>query len=309
VRRTLVMLLFIATTSLVGQDVGLTATASKQDLRLGEPVTVTVTARLSVAVDSIGPMRADSLGSFEVFSQGGGGDDHTWTFELMTIDTGRVFLPPIQFGYVVKGDTALRVAYANSLVFTVTGLDLTPDADIKDIKSPMSAPWTWGDIWPYLAVIAAFAGAWYIYRRYFRKTAVAEETERYTPPPTPAHVRALRELKELEERKLWQQGHTKEYYSECTEIIRRFFEGRFGFQALELTSDETLDHLRSHAVDAVRMGTIRELFQRADMVKFAKGQPSPDEHQREMTIAYETVRSLTQTDEPQPEPEEVPVAG
>ncbi len=294
------MMVALMAAALQAQEVGLTASADKKELRLGEPVVVMVTARLSVEVDSIGPLAADSLGLFEVLSVRQEEDDE-WSFELMTIDTGKVFLPPIAFGYVRKGDTTHQTAYANSLFFSVAGVDIGEGADIKDIKAPMAAPWKWEDIWPYLLVVLLVGAGWFVYRKYFRKKAGPEREPEYIAPPVAPHVTALRELRELEEKKLWQQGMMKEYYTGCTEIIRRFFEARFGFPALEMTSDETLDHLRGKHIDAKDLAPLREFFVRADMVKFAKGSPSPDEHQRELSIAYEVVRSMA---ERPPEPEE-----
>jgi len=307
--RRILGLVMLSSAVLSAQDVGLTARAEKQQIRLGEPVTVTITARLGVEVDSIGPLPVDSVGLFDVLGYTRNDDEHEWTFELMTIDTGKVFLPPIAFGYLAKGDTAHQTAYANSLLFTVAGIDVAPDADIKDIKPPMSAPWGWGDIWPYLLAAGLLAGGWFVYRKYFSKGPEEPDAQVYVPPATPPHIQALRELRELEEKKLWQQGSTKQYYSECTEIIRRFFEGRFGFPSLEQTSDETIEELQRKKMDQVGLAAVREFFERADMVKFAKGQPSPDEHQRELTIAYDIVRSMTEeAREPATTPEET-VAG
>lgn len=288
--------LIVCATVLTAQDVGLTSRAEKLNLRMGEPVRVTVTARVAVEIDSIGPLLVDSLGLFEVLSSSKEGTEREWTFALMTIDTGKVFLPPIAFGYVAKNDTALQIAYANSLLFHVSGIDVPADADIKDIKAPLNAPWTWEDIWPYLLVIGLLGAGWFVYNRYFRKEAAKGNVPAHLPPPTPPHIRALKELHQLEEKKLWQQGRTKEYYSECTEIVRRFFEGRFDLPALELTSDETLEHLLRQNIDQNHMIVTREFLERADIVKFAKGQPSPQEHERELELAYETVRSMAERD-------------
>ena len=48
----------------------------------------------------------------------------------------------------------------------------------------------------------------------------------------PPHREALTALRLLEEKKLWQQGLVKQYYSDLTEIIRYFFERRCSIIAL-----------------------------------------------------------------------------
>jgi hypothetical protein len=108
----------------------------------------------------------------------------------------------------------------------------------------------------------------------------------------PPHREALTALRVLEEKKLWQQGLVKEYYSEVTEIVRRFFERRWNIIALEMTTDEILVQIK-HVPEALivwkKMGSF---FLTADLVKFAKYQPAPAEHEQEMHSAYEIVRSM-----------------
>ncbi len=287
---------FVAVSSLQAQEVGLTASSDRKALRLGEPVSVTVTARVPAAIDTIGPMIADSAGLFQVLSIVKM-DEREWTFELMTIDTGTVFLPPIAFGYTKKGDTVRTTAYTNSLSFTVAGVSVAKDADIRDIKPPMSAPWKWEDLWPFLLFALLVAGGLYLFQRYRKKMAVGPEPEPDAPRIAP-HVRALSELRVLEERKLWQQGMVKEFYSEATEIIRRFFEGRWRFPALEMTTDEILLSLRGKPEAEALRATLGTFFVRADLVKFAKSQPTPEDHEDELKSAYAIVRAMTPAEEP-----------
>ena len=67
----------------------------------------------------------------------------------------------------------------------------------------------------------------YLGYRYWKKRKAASGDAAYTPPPRPAHIIAIDELGALKAKKLWQQGHVKEYYSELTEILRRYFENRY----------------------------------------------------------------------------------
>jgi hypothetical protein len=241
---------------------------------------------------------------FQILSITKAEDEQRWAFELMTIDTGTVFLPPVAFGYTLKGDTVRRSAYANSLSFTVAGMTVSPDADIKDIKPPMSAPWRWEDIWPFLLGALVLGGGWYAWRRYRASHAPTMPDE----PPAPAvapHIRALRELRILEEKQLWQQGKVKEYYSEATEIVRRFFEGRWNIAALEMTSEEIIHALRGTAEAKSLHETLGTFFVRADLVKFAKAAPTPDDHREELEQAFTIVRTMTPAAPSQPQRAEV----
>lgn len=277
---------------LKGQEVGLRASAEKEELRLAEPIRVVIEARSTLDLDSIGPFPVDSAGMFDVLSIARGENERQWVVELMTLDTGRVFLSPLKFGYVVKGDTSVRTAYANSLAFTVRSVEVGEGADIRDIKPPMYAPWRWEDLWPYGAVLLLMGAGYYGYRRWSAKRETGG-VEISPEPDVAPHVRALRELRELEERKLWQQGRVKDYYSECTEIVRRFYEGRWDVRALEMTSDEIHDALNTRGVAPDLLVKNRTLLAIADLVKFAKTQPTPADHQEELETAFTLVRGMT----------------
>jgi len=220
------------------------------------------------------------------------GADFLWLIRLTTIDSGKVFLPPVEFGYKVKGDTNTHKAFTNSLLLTISGVAINPQGEIKDIKPPMSAPWLFEDFLPYLIaliVLTALAGGYYYYwRKMKQKKDILADVKVIIPP----HREALTALRVLEEKKLWQQGLVKEYYSEVTEIIRRFFERRWNIIALEMTTDEILVQIK-HVPEALlvwkEMGSF---FLTADLVKFAKYQPAPAEHEQEMHAAYEIVRSM-----------------
>lgn len=302
----LLSLILFCIQSSPAQDVGLTASSDRKQLRTGEPVWVQVVARVPANIDSIGPAPVDSAGMFQVLGVAKAQEPHAWNLELMTIDTGRVFISPLTFLYTLKGDTTIRRAYTNPLSFMVTGVDVAKDADIKEIKPPINAPWKWEDLWPYLLAALVLGGSAYAIWRYRKnhQRAVAEEV--VVVPPVEAHVLALRELRILEEKKLWQQGHVKEYYSEVTEIVRRFFEGRWQIAALEMTTPEILAALPSDAQGSAMREAVRSFLSAADMVKFAKAQPTPADHARELEDAFTIVRAMTPpptTIQEQPDPE------
>jgi hypothetical protein len=285
------------------QEVRLTSKTNTNTFPIGSWIDVLVEGKYDVAVDSIVPIVKDSIGSFEVVTVERKGTDPQWLIRLTSIDSGKVFLPPIEFGYRVKGDTNAHKAFTNSLLLTITGVTIDPQGEIKDIKPPMKAPWLFEDFLPYLIaliVLAALAGGYYYY---WRKNKLKKDILADVKVVIPPHREALTALRVLEEKKLWQQGLVKEYYSEVTEIIRRFFERRWNIIALEMTTDEILVQIK-HVPEALmvwkEMGTF---FLNADLVKFAKYQPEPAEHEQEMLSAYEIVRSMAPKASIQKEPQ------
>jgi hypothetical protein len=61
----------------------------------------------------------------------------------------------------------------------------------------------------------------------------------------------------------------KEYYTKLTDTVRQYIQERFGFNAMEMTSNEIIYRLRE-SDDQKSIDELHELFETADLVKFAK---------------------------------------
>lgn len=279
-------------TVMFGQHAGLSARTDSVNYRIGDWINLHVEGTVSADVDTIAPAMKDSLGGFAVLHIERDASKPSWTIRLMTIDSGSVFIPPVPFDYRLKGDTTTHRAFTNSINLNVSGMAVDSKGDIKDIKAPISAPWQLEDLVPYLIALVLLAAAGYGYYYYRRKQK--EKLAAYVPPkPKIApHTAALFALRELEDKKLWQNGKVKQYYSETTGIIRAFFEGRWNFIALELTSDEILQHMKLIPESETVWKEMQSFFVTADLVKFAKYVPAPEDNENELRWAYEIVRAM-----------------
>ena len=301
--RKVFLFFFLLPSTVLAQEVRMTAKTETDTFRLGSWIDVQVESTFNTPVDTIAPVVKDSIGLLEVVKIERNGSEPKWLIRLTTIDSGKVFLPPIEFDYKVKGDTGKHKAYTNSLMLNITGITIDPKGEIKDIKPPMNAPWLFEDYLPYLIaliVLSALAGGFYYYwRKKKQKQDLLSNIKVIIPP----HREALAALRRLEEKKLWQQGLVKQYYSEVTEIIRYFFERRWSIIALELTTDEILVQMK-HIPDALNVWQEMEsFFITADLVKFAKYEPSPAEHETELHSAYEIVRMMVPKTQVETEPQ------
>ena len=142
------------------------------------------------------------------------------------------------------------------------------------------------------AVLAVIAGVILYFSLRKKKPVIIKRFVRKEPP----HETALNKLRELDEKKLWQQGEIKLYYSELSEIIRGYIEGRYNMPALESTTDEIMGRIEVTGISSKLRDDFRMLLQTADLVKFAKANPLPDEHSHYMQVCYEFVKT-TKTDE------------
>ncbi len=289
----LVVLSLICASAALGQYAGLSARTDSTNFRIGDWIDLHIDGTVSLDVDTIAPAVKDSIGHFAILHIQKNPDRPSWTLRLMTIDTGNVFIPPVPFAYRIKGDTALHQASTNVVALNVRGVAVDPKANIKDIKPPVSAPWQFEDLIPYLIALLVLAALGFGYY-YYRKRQKAKEAAYIPPKPKIApHTAALFALRELEDKKLWQAGKVKEYYSEVTDIIRTFFEGRWNFIALELTSDEILRHMQTIAESEKVWDEMQSFLLTADLVKFAKFVPSPEDNEKELRWAYDIVRAMT----------------
>jgi len=282
----------LLSSTVLAQEVRLTAKTEADTFRLGSWIDVHVEGKCDATVDTIAPVVKDSVGLLEVVTVERNAAESNWLIRLTTIDSGKIFLPPIEFDYKIKGDTSRHKAYTNSLLLNIAGVAIDPKGEIKDIKPPLSAPWLFEDFLPYLVALIVLSalggGIYYYWRKKKQKQDLLSNLKVIIPP----HREALTALRTLEEKKLWQQGMVKQYYSEATEIIRHFFERRWNIIALELTTDEILVQMK-HIPDALNVWKEMEsFFITADLVKFAKYEPSPAEHENEMRSAYEIVRVM-----------------
>jgi len=194
---------------------------------------------------------------------------------ITAFDSGQYVIPHIPFLYV--NDTLK----SNALLFKVNTVPIDTTKAIKDIKGPYEAPVSLAEIFPWvfggLGLILLILLLIYIIRKIIRK----EPFIRKVKPLEPAHVIAYRDLKKLKEQNLWQKEKIKEYYTELTDILRKYLWNRYAIRTLERTSDEILQSLKnSPFYDEQPYLLLKDIFYLSDLVKFAKFKPLPDEHQK-----------------------------
>jgi hypothetical protein len=289
------------------QELHLSAESGSSSYKIGEWVNVRVKASVPQGVASLSPTVKDTIGQFEILKIAETVDDKNtseWTFRLITFDSGEVFIPPIPFSYTLSGDSTRRVASTNPIFLIIHGVTVDPQGDIKDIKPPINAPWKFEDFLPYLIAVAILAAALLGYWYYRRRKRVRMKVSTFAKPSIPPAEAALKALYLLEDKKLWQQGKIKQYYSEVTEIIRRFLEDQYRLLALESTSDEILEQLRLLPDAQTLLKQFLSFFTTADLVKFAKYHPTTMEHEDELRWAYEIVRTMMQILQEKTEPKE-----
>ena len=208
---------------------------------------------------------------------------------ITAFDSGLLYIPPVNFLYITNGFSDTLSSSANYLEVFPVKIDTT--GTIRDIKGLYRAPYSLGEVYPYiLALIFLGLLVWFIIYYMERKKKDEPILRRVRPPEMP-HVIAMRELDKLKAEKLWQQNKIKLYYTRLTEIIRMYIERRFEIKAMEETSNEILNEFQEREIENINYSILEQLLNLADLVKFAKGEPLPDENITHMENAYTFVKN------------------
>ena len=98
----------------------------------------------------------------------------------------------------------------------------------------------------------------------------------------------------------------KAYYTTLVDTLRTYLQERFGFNAMEMTSAEIIEHLQAEN-DEEALNELRELFRTADLVKFAKYTTLINENDRNLVTAVEYINQTKIEEEVKPQPTEIVV--
>lgn len=214
---------------------------------------------------------------------------------ITSFDSALYLLPPLK---VIDG---VDTVYSNQVALKVSTLPVNAEnpEEYFDIKQVWKPPFVWADYLPILLaillVLLLAAAAWYGWKRWKeQKSLIPFKKEE---PKLPPHEQAIKELDAIREQKLWQQGLNKAYYTQITETLRRYIDGRFGINAMEMTSGEILDLIRQNDEAKPLYENLRQILSLADFVKFAKMNPLPDENDLSLANAYRFVEQTKPVEE------------
>ncbi len=107
-------------------------------------------------------------------------------------------------------------------------------------------------------------------------------------PALPAHQWAMSEIQKINKQKDIHDD-TKEYYTKLTDILRSYIQKRYGFNAKEMTSGEIIDHLKHQDKNSIE--ELQQLFQTADLVKFAKFRTMLNENDENLLRAMDFIKA------------------
>ena len=190
--------------------------------------------------------------------------------ELRLYELGLHEVPAVAVPFVTAaGDTLLRTT--QPLAIEVISARGEGEDQLRDIKPPVRVSggvplWVVVAIGLLALVLGALGGVW-LWRRRTR-------TPEPSPPPEPMDYAA--EFARIAACGLLERGELKTYYSLLAENLRRFLEQSLAIEAMEQTTAELADALRTAEVDAALRQRVIDYLGAADLVKFARFHPALD---------------------------------
>ncbi len=297
-RKTLLFLFFLITsfanTSLFAQKITVNAKLDSTVMWIGSQANLTFQVSQQPNQRVLMPIFVDSImGGLELvepvkIDTSKSQDGHlliTQHYLVTAFKDSLLYIP--SFPFVLNGDTVWSKSLSLKVVqpFKVD----TASKSIADIKPILTPKFDWAGLFISILLVLLslilLALLYYVLKKYFKKKPVLTENE--IKLLQPAHVVALNLLDKIKQEKKWQQGREKDYHTELTDVIREYIERIFNITSMEMTSEEILDHLKSLRMEQKSTYlSLKQILQLADLVKFAKWNATPDEHELSLLNAY-----------------------
>lgn len=189
----------------------------------------------------------------------------------------------------------------NSLALKVITVDVDtlhlnqfyPPKDVQD------NPFSWNDwkemFWCSVLLVLLLVASIYLWVRLKQNKPIIVRVKvvKHLPP----HKKALIKIEQIKQDKLPVSSNQKEYYTKLTDTLRRYIEERFGFNAMEMTTSEIIEHLQKEG-DNQMLLELKELFETADLVKFAKYSAQINENDLNLVNAIHFIDNTKMSDMP-----------
>lgn len=279
------------------QEPGIEVRADSQEVFVGTSFDYAITITSAEPVHVQWPEFTDSFGAFEVLqnkpadsSAKAGKTIQEKKLTLIGFDPGQHFLPSLDIQYRYPGEDNYQSLITDSLQMQVKVMEVDTSKSIKPIKDPLEVPLTFQELKPWLlggAGVLLLAGlTFWLIKRYRRIKQQGPQPK----PERPPHTIAIEELQKLKSEELWQNGQVKEYHDRLTDILRAYIERVYHVHALELTTDEIMKQMKAKPLSDHQKANLRSVFEKADLAKFARVNPSPEDNEKAMEVAFEFIR-------------------
>jgi len=277
----------IQTTATRG-PVEVTVTATPDQLEVGRPLKLEIEAitanDVSISMPMISPNANGTIGNFNILSETSrenlplpeGREGRSWnqTLILDTFEPGDATIPKLSISFKDNRAELPIEGFlkTDELIIEVTSLigDPSAEAGLREIRGPveMIDPWP---LWIWVSIGFGTLLLLAVITLVMRGRGL-EEIAALSP-----EAQARRDLLLLEQSGLLESADMQRFYVRLTDILRHYIEGRFGLKAPRATTPEFLIAMsRGDLLTQNQQQSLDQFLRSADMVKFARHEPSPE---------------------------------
>lgn len=297
---------------MMGQEIpSVYAEIDTTHIKIGEQLTYTITAKNNGNV-TFPKLNLQGLEVAEELSTDTIKNNLLKKYLITGFDSGAFYIKKQQ----VFIDT--KSYFTDSLLVNVASMaiDTVQIAQSLENKAVIGEKFTlWEKIFPYLkyviAVLVLIAVHFLAYYFFYQDPSKKRKAKKIVK--IPPYITATQELEDLTVKELWQNNQVKEYYSELTDIVRKYIGGELSIQALENTTDELISLLQAEnkeqglGLEKELVEKLKGLLSQADFVKFAKQKPIESDirgHESDAKLIINTIHEIVESKKKQEENEE-----
>ena len=213
---------------------------------------------------------------------------------ITSFDEGIYILPPLAVQRMTK-DGVLDTLVFEPMKLEVKTMPVdTASFQPHDIKGQMTYPVTFREVAPWVAGGLTIVGLialliWFVVKRSRKNNPEYVHRD-------PAHIVALRELDKYRGNAMWVPEKQKMFYSGITDALREYISDRYGIGAMEMTTAEIFEDMKGTDVPKELLEELKDLFERADFVKFAKFVASDEDNASTLPLAVRFVTTTYQVE-------------
>jgi hypothetical protein len=193
---------------------------------------------------------------------------------------------PISLTYVDKDGKSRNLTTEPVSLTVLSNLGEKPEeVTLRPIRGIMPTEPTWLKVLPWAAGIVIFLLIVSVMLWFYKRNRSLKSSMAAADPP---HIRAQKELENLEAAGLFEKGEVKAYYFRFSEILRNYLESLRGFPAAEFTTEEIASFI---AKETDR--SLVPLLRQADRLKFADTVPTNARKEEIVSAALSYIRETS----------------
>lgn len=273
------------------QSVSATLRADSTQILIGDYLNVHLTVKTSNNIAVAFPTGNDTLGNLEVVSASkvdstidGSNKIFSQLYTISAHDSGDYHAGPIKI-YFKNSAGELDSILSNDIPIRVNTLDVDTTKPFKAIKAPFNVSYSWQEFIYYIVAGIVLLLILVIAILLWRSSKTATDNSGATKTKNSCTYLGTNRIEKLEEEKIWQSHDVKLYYSRLTDILRLYVEYRYGWYAMESTTEEIQTEIENYNLKEKAKENLLAILRSADLVKFAKMIPLPDANMKAMENA------------------------